>query len=277
MKNFVTILYGLLFSITIYSQSIDDYIKQNAIELKNINKLNDSVYKHFAKYKIIMLGEIHGTNETAQLANSLAHLFTKHNDTVCLGIEIKPEELTKFIANPTLQNLQYSKYFLSEDIDGRRSITWFNVIKHQLKNKKVKLFFFDFDNDNITTNRDSMLYENVKTVMENNPHSKTILLTGNLHNRLVCANAKKRMGYYLATDSSLKLANKICSINTSFDTATMLNKNVGEEKRLKQMIAPKSELSTAVNYKQYLLFLGEGIDYNAYFFVRNLTASKSYK
>ena len=270
IKLFCTIL---IFSITKANcQKNDEYINQNAIELTSIKKLNDSLYKKFKTFNLLMIGEMHGTNECADFVNALANLLTKNSDSVQVGMEILSSKMPDFAAHPTLKSLLSSTYFNEENIDGRRSQAWFDVLKSGLKNKKVKFFFFDVEG----FNRDSLMYENVKQNILSNPNYKTVLLCGNYHNRVKSLNTKIKMGTYIMNDKSLDLKTKTCSININYVGGEMMNSD-GNGLQLKKLHNPESQFANAVKFNQCLLFYPQDIDYdyNAILFIRNLTASPS--
>ena len=122
----------------LFGQSIEDYIHENAIEVSNLTKLEDSIYKKFSHYKITLVGEFHGTNESTEFVNSLTNLLTKNNETVLLGLEIPKDKLKKFNQKPILENLIKSDFFNDSSVDGRNSKSWFKLIARQLQNKKVQ-------------------------------------------------------------------------------------------------------------------------------------------
>ena len=64
-------------------------IKMNAIPIQNLSKLSDKIYDEIANYGIIMIGEMHGTNEPAEFANGLCNLITQSEKEVVLALEIR--------------------------------------------------------------------------------------------------------------------------------------------------------------------------------------------
>src|SRR5258706_11711680 len=92
---FFLLTFTLAFSLA-NAQSEAAYLKANSIRLDNPEKLSDSVYTLLSPFKIIMFGEMHGTNESAPFTNGLANLFTSKGDTVSLGLEIPSAEMKQF-------------------------------------------------------------------------------------------------------------------------------------------------------------------------------------
>ena len=264
---------------TLFGQSLEDYIHENAIEVSDLTKLEDSIYKKFSHYKITLVGEFHGTNESAEFVNSLTNLLTKNNDTVLLGIEIPTDKLKTFIKKETLKNLITSDFFSDLSVDGRNSKSWFNLIARQLKNKKVRLFFFDEtqQHSKLQIDRDSIMYLNVKTEMQKFPNAKTILLSGNIHNKLKPYKNIYKLGRHLLLDKELNLTNKLRSINISYEKGTMFN-NVGQGLQIRELAKIDSPFAKANSLKNYLLFFPDNYDYdyNCILFCRELTASKSF-
>jgi hypothetical protein len=263
----------------LFGQSIEDYIHENAIEVSNLTKLEDSIYKKFSHYKITLVGEFHGTNESAQFVNSLTNLLTENNETVLLGLEIPNDKLKNFNQKPTLENLINSDFFTDSSVDGRNSKSWFDLIARQLQNKKVRLFFFDETElqSKLQIDRDSIMYLNVKSEMQKFPNAKTILLSGNIHNKLKPYKNITKLGRHLLLDRELNLTNKLRSINISYEKGRMFN-NVGQGLQTRELANNDSPFAKANSLKNYLLFFPNNYDYdyNCILFCRKLTASKSF-
>ena len=90
-----------LFIISFHSAGQDDaaYLKANAIRIDNPEKLNESVYILLSPFQALMVGEMHGTNESAAFVKGLANLFTGKGDSVQVGLEIPAVLMTKFIVS----------------------------------------------------------------------------------------------------------------------------------------------------------------------------------
>ena len=84
-------LFILAFSFSILAAKAQDpatRIKNNAIKIERPETLNRQVYSALSGYRVIMAGEMHGTNEPAKLITGLARLITGMGDSVMVGMEI---------------------------------------------------------------------------------------------------------------------------------------------------------------------------------------------
>lgn len=266
----------LKFSLS-YGQDFPSYIKENAIPINKQQNFNDSVYKLLSDFQIIMVGEMHGTNEPANFLISLIKLYARIGDSIQVGLEIPSEEMTKYLTEHSDSSVYLSDFFTKTTIDGRESTSWAEIIVTANKIKNIRVFFFDENTEDkkISNNRDSLMYVKIKGQMQKNPKWKTITLSGNIHNMLLPYRETNTMAYYLNTDKELKLTDKICSINHRYKSGEMFN-NGGNGIELRQVKSPDSDFSTTVDYDCYLLLLPKyKVDkYNGIYFTRNVTASK---
>lgn len=85
--NSIVLLFMLL-SISIRAQETTpspiEILKTEAIEIENLEQLNDEIYKKIIDFEIIMVGEMHGTKEPAKFAYGLCHLIAKNEGKVIL-------------------------------------------------------------------------------------------------------------------------------------------------------------------------------------------------
>jgi len=233
LKKILLILTSVLSFSSLYAQDFPTYIKENAISINTSNNLNDSVYKLLSGFQLIMIGEMHGTNEPANFLTSLIKLFTDKGDSVQIGLELPSEEMKKFLAEKSDSSVYSSDFFTKKPIDGRESHPWAEIIVTVNKIKNAKIFFFDENKQDreISNNRDSLMYVNIKKQMLKNPKWKTITLSGNIHNMLLPLNGANKMAYYLKTDKELKLTDNICSINhryKSINNCIVVRSSVGD-------------------------------------------------
>lgn len=260
------------------AQDFGDYIKENAIEIENINNLSQEVYDSISKFELIMVGEMHGTQEPSLLVESFAKLIVKKEGMVSVGLEIPIVELSNFIENPTEDNLLKSKFFSKENIDGRNGQSWFNLILNCAKDTNIKLFFFDNVNTKKGEKRDSIMYEGIKNQKLEYPENKVITLSGNIHNRRIPFDNMITMGTYCLKDTVNFSYNKVCSINHSFSEGTMLN-NVGNGLELTTIPFKENLYSESIDFENYLVFYEFGPEkrYNCLFYTKKVNYSKEIK
>ncbi len=284
MLGFLTkIIFLFVLTFTIFNmngQDISAHIKENAIKINKLDSLNNSVYKLLSKYQLIMVGEMHGTNEPATFLVGLAQLFVNNGDSIQIGLELPTEEIENYIKYRNDSSIYNSVFFSKKPIDGRENYAWAEIIKTFNKIKNVRLFFFDTNKKDyeVSKNRDSLMYIKIKKQIQNNSGWKTITLSGNIHNMLLQYRNINPMAYYLKMDKDLNFSDKICSINHRYKSGTMYN-NTGNGLELKKMGSPDSEYSTSVDYQSYFVFLPSSLmdKYNAVFFTKNVTAAEMIK
>jgi len=250
-----TLVMVLLLQITTTAQETN-YIQEHAVKIDNLSRLSDNIYDAMHPFKLIMVGEMHGTNEPAAFVASLAALLASHGDSVCIGLEIPADQMEAFTSKPTRDNVKRSSFFKTLSVDGRASDAWAAIIESAVSNSRISIFFFDIttsDQKN-SYDRDSMMFVNVKRQMTTHPNHTFITLSGNVHSMTQQFRGSPKMGYYLATDESLGLYNRVCSVSNNYSSGTMLN-NSGHGLELKTVNMNDTPYSTSVNYNNYLMLI----------------------
>lgn len=269
----IIVLY-LLFLLNINS-AFCQFIKDNSIEILKLDSLDNEFFNVIKDYDLIMVGEMHGTNEPAQFVEGLAKLIIRNEEKVNVGIEIPKNAINTFQINPTIQTLESCKFFNQENIDGRNGQAWYRLISNLIKKPKINLFFFDIPN---STNRDSMMYVEVAKIKKNDKKVKIVLLSGNIHNQLTPYKGIVTMGTYLKRDSTLLLKDKIMSIRHRYRKGTMFN-NFGDGLKVHEVNYKKNIFNKDVNYKKYFCpnFPELSKRYNFFIYTEEVTTSKKLK
>jgi hypothetical protein len=204
-----------------YSQD-SVYICKNAIKFDRQDSLNDDIYRSIKNYKLIMIGELHGTCEPANFVIGLVELLTKKGNNVQVGLEIPSNQMEKYNSLPNDSNIYLSEFFTKKSIDGKATYAWANIIGKLNDNKKIEIFFYDNLNGDFNT-RDSLMYLNIKKRIQLHPNWKTVTVIGNMHNMLIPYKGKPKTAYFLSKDKDLNISNKILSIQHLYSKGTMLN------------------------------------------------------
>ena len=253
------------------------YLKQNAIRIDDQDNLTNDIYKHISDYQLIMVGEMHGTNEPAKLVNSLANLLTKNGDNVQVGLEIPSKQMSMYLSSPVDSNILLSDFFAIKSTDGRASFAWASIISNLNDNPKVELFFYDINNDDRKTgnDRDSLMYLKIKNRIQIHPTWKIITIGGNIHNMLQPYNNKIKIALFISNDIDLNISNKILSINHEYAIGSMLN-NQGDGLKLHEVDMTQSIYASTLDYENYLFLFPSDVKerYNGIYFTRNVTAAK---
>lgn len=278
MKNaFLTVLCFLIYS-NLHSQGFGEYVSENAIEINTELNLDSVHYNAIKNFDLIMVGEIHGTNEPVILVEELSKLILKNEKSVSIGIEIPEEEMSKFIKVPNDSTLKQSRFFLKENRDGKNGQAWFDLLKYCNSESSINLFFFDNYKRMKIENRDSVMYEGIKNQKINFPNAKIITISGNIHNMLVPYNEMNTMGSYCDNDSINFPKGSICSIDHAFSEGTLLN-NEGNGLELRTIEYEESIFSESSNYNNYMVFFQthESNGHSSIFYTRKVSHSKRIK
>ena len=259
-----------LISLNAWGQEDETYLKANAIRFDNPEKLNDSIYTLLASYQAIMLGEMHGTNESAPFVSGLTNLFSSKGDSIQVGLEIDPELMYKFLQTHNDSSVYQSEFFANPPyLDGRESVAWANLIYVLHKNPKVVVFFFDISRDDSMVNfRDSLMAMNIKSQFYKHPSWKMITLSGNYHNRI--SNPASMTSVFKRNARV-----KVCSLNQEYKEGTC-RANFSGEFKMKELGSYPSVYNSTDGYDQYFILypVNSSYDYDGIFYTRNITAAK---
>jgi len=257
--------------LTVSGQNFASYLQNNAVRIDNPDRLSDSVYHLLSPYKIIMIGEMHGSNEPAQFVTSLANLLTNMGDSVQVGLEIPSGQMEQFLSSFT-ENSIYQSYFFSNSPyqDGRQSYAWAGLISSLNNNPKVHLFFFDINKEEGTP-RDSMMFLKIKNQFKQHPNWKMITLSGNFHNRI----AEGSMAFYLKHDMEIDQSSNICTLNHNYLSGTC-RANFGNGLEEKKIGRAESVYDTALGIDTYLILTSflPAYPYTGFYYTRTITAAK---
>lgn len=272
----------LLLNITITycsvsGQDFATYLKANAIKVDRLDSLNKQVYDLLSDKRLIMIGEIHGTNEPAKFIAGLSTLFTRYGDSVQIGFEIPSELMTTFLNLQTDSSIYHSDFFSKGSTDCRASVAWAATLSQLNNNPKIKIFFYDLnksENKNYD-GRDSLMYVKIKNKIKEHLTWTTITLSGNVHNMLLPYKGQNKTANYLSKDTELNIADKFCSLNHYYQSGTMLN-NIGNGLELRQVGNNSSDYSNLVDYDNYLFLFPNNRtnNYNGIYFTRTVTAAE---
>ncbi len=266
-------LFVILFITSAFFTKAQDnvtYLKANAIRIENTEKLNDSIYTMLSPFQVVMIGEMHGTNESAPFVSGLTKLFTNNGDSVLVGLEISAELMSKFNLLQTDSSIYQSDFFSKPPyLDGRESISWANLIAKLCKNPKVKVFFFDTNRDSVEiTFRDSIMAMNIKSQFNQHPTWKMITLSGNYHNKISDANT-------MASVFKRHVSTKSISLNIEYKEGSA-NANFSHGIEIKQLGSYPSVFNSTESYDCYLLLYSpnSNYDYNGFYYTKYITAAK---
>lgn len=224
MKIVNTILILLVLSCnTVELSEMQLNLKANAIPINKLSNLDTDIYEAISNYEIIMIGEMHGTNEPAEFAYGLCKLIAQQEENVILGMEISPGQMDGFSETMSIEQLKKLPFFNGENLSGMNGEAWLNLIDRSNQNNKIITKFFDYQR---VAPRDSSMYNAICDIRKTHPNTKIVTLSGNLHNRIKPFRDNKMLGVYLVNDTINFDSNKIMSLMHFYNEGTMLN-NIG--------------------------------------------------
>jgi len=249
-----------------------DYLKENAIPIKDISKLNQQIYKEISDYNIIMVGEMHGTKEPAEFVHGLCNLITESEKKVVLALEIRASQMENLSNEMSIAQLKELEFFRRENFDGRNGVSMLDLIYKSIKNEKIILKFID--NYYPSSPRDSSMYMEIRHIRHTHPDSKIVTLTGNVHNSITPLFDKERIAGYLLKDTANFDSKKIMSINHAFSEGSMFN-NDGTGIKIRDIEREENIYNTTLSHEIFLSkkFPEEQNRYTHILFTDKVTAS----
>jgi hypothetical protein len=266
VKRIIVVLILFASCNNVNGQNILTHLKEHAIKVDKIDSLSKQVYDLISSFKVIMLREIHGTNEPANLLTGLVTLLTKYGDSVQVGFELPSEQMKLFLKQHTSSSILKTVFFANPSGDGRASKAWFNAITSINKNKMAKIFFFDW-NPGDKGNADSIMYLNIKSKIKEHPNKKTITISGGMHNRILPFEKQNKAATFLMLDKDLNIADSLCSLTHEFES--------GETLWNKFEVNPSIYAKLAFDNYLFLYPKNSNEPYSGIFFTRKLTKSQS--
>ncbi|TXD80654.1 hypothetical protein ESY86_20605 [Subsaximicrobium wynnwilliamsii] len=224
-------------------------LKKNAIPIQNLSKLSDKIYDEIANYEIIMIGEMHGTNEPAEFAYGLCELIAKHEGSVIMAMEIRASLMNNLSDEMSISELKELDFFRGKNFDGRNGIAWLDLVYKGIKNDGIILKFID--NPYPSSTRDSSMYREIRNIHNKHPNTKIVTLTGNTHNSFIPLFNKERIGGYLLKDTVNFDSKKIMSINHVFSEGNMLNNDLTGLK-MRTIEREENIYNTTLSYEIFL-------------------------
>ena len=247
-------------------------LKKSAIPIKSLSKLSNKIYDEIANFEILMIGEMHGTNEPAEFAYGLCELITEHEDNVIMAMEIRSSLMNNLSDEMSISELKELDFFRRKNFDGRNGVAWLDLVHKSAKNKKIILKFID--NSYPSSTRDSSMYMEIRNIHNKHPNTKIVTLTGNVHNSFTPVFDKVRIGGYLLKDSVNFDSKKIMSINHVFNEGSMLN-NDGTGLKISTFEREDNIYNTTLSHDMFLYkkFPEEQNEYTHILYTDKVTAS----
>ena len=276
MKRLFYILFFLIgANLYFFGQVSGDFVEKKAIEIKDRQAGNDTLYEAIKNYKAILIGGMHGTAEPPEFFLGIVKSLLKNGKKVVAALEI-PKDGIDIKKIHSLEDIKKANAFSSTSPDGRQCLAWAHMLL-ELKKTKAEIFCFDLTMEykgDRRIERDSMMYININGYLKKDTSRVLVVLSGNISNMLIPYNKNKTMACYLAKSKKSCLKGKnILSLNYLHGEGTVYNwSNEGYKLRESESNAPFYEHATS--YDNYLFIYPVMPGYNGILFSKTITASE---
>jgi hypothetical protein len=276
-------MFALMFLIPFAASATpsESFIKLNAIRIAR-EQLPPVLLSRLSKTKLLMIGEMHGTNESPKLIERFVRLFTKAGKTVLVGLEIPSGEqalIDQFLSTGDSSLLKRSPFFNAKFQDGRESIAIANLLIALRGIEGVRIVCFDISDNR--KERDLGMASNFVNARERLKPDVAITLSGNCHSKLsnnqVCTPGEDPMGMDILKLSGDLSPESVTSLNVRYESGaswSAMADFIGVHEWPKVF----TPYTTAVSWNSYFLSEPPLTDdgYNAAFFFRSVSASLPY-
>lgn len=145
--------------------------------------------------RLVILGEIHGTQEAPAFVEALTCHFEKRGRNVVLALELPVDTLERVrtVSRGTVEKkaLGVIPFWKTDSPDGKTSVGMWQLLSAQLEREvlegsRSKLYFFDTaaDSNLRGAQRETAMAANLEALLSRQAETSTVLvLTGNLHSR----------------------------------------------------------------------------------------------
>lgn len=241
--------------------------------------------------RIIVIGELHGTNEVPKLVGALAEAIKNCGRNVTVALEINENyqsAIDHYLKSGDEEILRGLPFFSGRgDKDGRSSIAMADLIKRIRAIGLIRIVCFDLEVSKFAaaTNqqRDSAMAVNIKKNIDGN---HVIVLTGNIHARITKGLGSNQqfspMSHILVNDAGL--STEVLSLNTIFAAGKAWY--CSQDGCREGSAAAKPDRIEALRLKynaENILVIKDGSDpkaypeaYHGFIFLSDATASRPY-
>ncbi len=189
-----------LFSLQARAEPAPEFIRENAIRLEAGSDLPDPLYAQLKGYRVIAVGETHGTNETPAFVLGLLKLLAKNGRPAFLGLEIGADEqatVDSYLKTGKIEVLKNSAFFKREFQDGRSSRAMGSLLSGVRALRGTKVVCFDISPADDWKARDAKMASNLSAAFSKQRKAVAVLLAGNRHTEIVKDGDRRPMVYEL--------------------------------------------------------------------------------
>lgn len=255
------------------------------IALDDTNTIPESLVDVLAGFRVIAVGEIHGSNEVPQWFGNVVIALAKRKAHLAVALEMLAQYqplLDRYQATHNRDDLVALPHFASASNDGRASIAMAQLVEKIAPVPNISICAFDADVSEWVTSddhgRDTAMAEYIRKFIEATQPSQLIILCGSFHS----ANAVgapfdagfRPMTYELCQKSGLR-PEQMLSILVDFDHGETWSKHSSDSEPPMIWETTGSPFSTLSNAECFFAMPGtDGLHgHDALLFFRRLTAS----
>jgi hypothetical protein len=259
-----------------FGQNPTDTFSNRAFRINSPDTLNQKVYEWLKPLKMIMVGEMHGTQEPSRLLTGLAEMFLQNGDSVLVGFEIPSETMAAYFQNKSPEGILASEFFSTPSMDGRASEAWFEAIKRIGKNPRAGLFFFDANTGE--KKRDSTMFVKIKAQILSHPNCKILTISGNVHNIRIPFDGKPRAAAFLANDPQLAIQDLMFTFDHRYESGNMRN-HTGNGLELREVKKGNSPFGLNAPFENFLFAFPPGKQnyHDGFLFTKKVIAAEMVK
>lgn len=161
-----------------------ELIRRDAIKVEPAGDLPDAVYTKIKGYKVVAVGEVHGTNEAPDFVLRLLRLYAKKGRGAFLALEIGAEEqanVDRFLESGKLEVLRGSAFFKRDFQDGRSSEAMARLLAGVRALRGTRVVCFDTMDATSWQDRDTRMARAVSAAYAGRSGAVAVLLAGNMH------------------------------------------------------------------------------------------------
>ena len=193
-------------------------------------------YEFLAEKRVIWFGEMHGTREAPELFLGLVRLVSRQDRTPpVVALEIPTTEqaaIDRYLASGDEAILRSTGLFKSQIKDGRSSVAMQRLLSRLRSEKKAAVTCFDSATAQSPQERDTAMAQNLTRCARKYPDAKLIVLSGNIHARMV-EGASWDPAYRPAAFELAKQVGPVVSFVLAYESGTiwaLTDEGFGEQK-----------------------------------------------
>ena len=261
-----------------------DFIRKNAFPIGSALDLPDEVYAQIEGHKAILVGEMHGTNETPAFVEGLLKLLVKNNRSVLLALEIPATEQARidfFLKTGDVEIIRKSKFFTRDFQDGRASGAVLRLLSAARALRGLSVVCYDAASAMDAQDRDLQMAQRLATAFSEQGKDVMVVLAGNVHastGQGVPWNEDYRpMGYELLNGAKPIFTSKdvlAIKVRSESGNAWVCSGQKSSDCKSADLGRGNSNYARSAAWSNYFLLEPTPFEgYNATFFSRTTTAS----